>query len=310
MATASRTTPTGMPRRPERPPRARRGWRRSSGRWWEARNARAIASSGRRRKRIRARAPLTGTRVSRCSPKTPRSRSAISPTVAQARHGVDRSPARGCRRPAPAPRARRGRPATGPASRRARSARTPLHLGPLEPGIDAQEVQGRLVALLLEPVHAHDHALPGLDLPLEAIGRLLDLALDLAALDRARARRPLASMRVEQASASASRRVGRRLHGVGPAERVHRVGDPRLVGDHLLRAQGQPGRGLGGQGQRLVLAVRVQALAAAEHGGQGLQRDPHHVVVGLLRGEGDAARLHVEAQLLGLRVRRRRTAPS
>jgi hypothetical protein len=47
----------------------------------------------------------------------------------------------------------------------------------------------------------------------------------------------------------------------------------------------------------------VQALAAAQHRGQRLQSDAHHVVVRLLRGQGDAARLHVEAQVLRLGVR-------
>ena len=95
---------------------------------------------------------------------------------------------------------------------------------------------------------------------------------------------------VEEAPGLGLERVGGRLHRVGAAQGVHGVRHPRLEGDDLLGAQGEPGRGLGGQGQRLVLAVRVQALAAAQHRGQGLQRHPHHVVVGLLRGEGHAAR--------------------
>ena len=61
---------------------------------------------------------------------------------------------------------------------------------------------------------------------------------------------------------------------------------------------------LGRQRQRLVAAVAVQRLRAAEHRGQRLQRDADDVVVRLLRGERAAGRLRVEAQLLRARVRR------
>ena len=61
---------------------------------------------------------------------------------------------------------------------------------------------------------------------------------------------------------------------------------------------------LGRQRQRLVPAVAVQRLRAAEHRGQRLQRHAHDVVVGLLRGQRAAGRLRVEAQLLRARVGR------
>ena len=178
----------------------------------------------------------------------------------------------------------------------------PRHLGPLDLGVDAEDVARGLLPLLLEAVDADDHALARLDLPLVAVGRLLDLALHVAPLDGGE--RPAARLDlVDEPQRLPLERVGRRLDRVAAAERVHGVGHARLVGHHLLRAQREPGRGLGGKGEGLVAPVRVQALAAAQRRGEGLQRDAHHVVVRLLGGEGHAARLDVEAALLRLRVR-------
>ena len=53
---------------------------------------------------------------------------------------------------------------------------------------------------------------------------------------------------------------------------------------------------VGGQRQRLVVAVGVQRLRAAEHRGQRLHRDPHDVVERLLRLQRDAAGLGVKPQ--------------
>jgi hypothetical protein len=74
----------------------------------------------------------------------------------------------------------------------------------------------------------------------------------------------------------------------------------RLVREDLLRAERQLGRLLGGERERLVVAVGVQRLRAAEYGGERLRRHAHHVVQRLLRGERRAARLRVEAQTAGL----------
>ena len=81
-------------------------------------------------------------------------------------------------------------------------------------------------------------------------------------------------------------------------ERIDGVGDAGLGGDDLLRAQRDPRRLLGRQRQRLVAAVAVQRLRAAEHRRQRLDRDADDVVVGLLRGQRAAGGLRVEAQLL------------
>ena len=67
--------------------------------------------------------------------------------------------------------------------------------------------------------------------------------------------------------------------------------------DDLLRPQRERRRVGGGQRKRLVERVRVQRVGPAEDGGQRLQRRAHDIVIGLLRGERDARRLAVEAQL-------------
>ena len=59
-----------------------------------------------------------------------------------------------------------------------------------------------------------------------------------------------------------------------------------------------------GSAERLVAAVAVQRLRAAEHGRQRLDGDADDVVVGLLRGERAAGGLGVESHLHGARRRR------
>ena len=96
--------------------------------------------------------------------------------------------------------------------------------------------------------------------------------------------------------------VGQPLDGVGAADRIHGVGDSRLTRDDLLRPERDTRRLLGRQRQRLVAAVAVQRLRAAEHRRQRLDGDADDVVVGLLSRERAAGRLRVKAQLLGARV--------
>ena len=93
--------------------------------------------------------------------------------------------------------------------------------------------------------------------------------------------------------------VGQRLDDVGAGERVDGVDHPRLGRDDLLRPEGDVGRGPGRQRQGLVAAVAVQRLGAPEHRGHRLQRDPHDVVVRLLRRQRAAGGLGVKAHLLG-----------
>ena len=55
--------------------------------------------------------------------------------------------------------------------------------------------------------------------------------------------------------------------------------DARLEGDDLLGAQGELRGVLGREPDRLVEAVRVQALGATEDGGKGLQGHADDVVL-------------------------------
>ena len=91
---------------------------------------------------------------------------------------------------------------------------------------------------------------------------------------------------------------------VRAAERVDRVHGARLVRDHLLRAQRDAHGVLGRERERLVEGVRVEALRAAEHGGQRLERGADDVYLRLLRRERDARRLRVEAHEQRARVAR------
>ena len=59
--------------------------------------------------------------------------------------------------------------------------------------------------------------------------------------------------------------VGERLHVVRATQRVGDVGHVGLLGDHLLRPEGDRRRLLGGQGQGLVEGVGVERLGASEH---------------------------------------------
>ena len=69
-----------------------------------------------------------------------------------------------------------------------------------------------------------------------------------------------------------------------------------------MRAQGDLRRLLGREGERFIAAVGVQRLAAAEDGGHGLVGDADDVVLRLLRGQGRAGRLRVEAQSQGAQI--------
>ena len=77
---------------------------------------------------------------------------------------------------------------------------------------------------------------------------------------------------------------GQRFEVVGTSERIHRLGDTRFQGKNLLDTQCHAGRLLAGETKRLIVAVDVQRLGAAENGGEGLQRGAGQVVLRLLRG--------------------------
>ena len=89
--------------------------------------------------------------------------------------------------------------------------------------------------------------------------------------------------------------VRQRLDEVRASERVGRVGNAALVANDLLRAKRNARGFFGWQAERLVVAVGVQALRAAQNCGHALHGNTHHVVQGLLRGQCGAAGLRVEA---------------
>ncbi len=144
-----------------------------------------------------------------------------------------------------------------------------------------------------ELVDADDDARLVLDLALIAVRRVLDLALHEG--DRG----DRAALIVDAFDVDPRRLLdvaGEPLDGERAAERVDDVGHPGLVGEDLLSPERDPDGALGGECQGFVHRVRVQGLAAAEHGRERLHRDPDDVVLGLLRGEHAAGGLGVEPQ--------------
>ena len=89
--------------------------------------------------------------------------------------------------------------------------------------------------------------------------------------------------------------VGECLDKVRARHGVDGVGRARLVGDGLLGPQGCACCILGGQSEGFILCVDVERLRPAEDGGERLVGSAHDVDVGLLRLEGDAGGLGVEA---------------
>src|SRR5690606_41318544 len=85
----------------------------------------------------------------------------------------------------------------------------------------------------------HDDALAGLDLPLLAFRTLGDLALEVAQLDAADDAADPVDLG-EDLLGLTLEAVGERLHIVRAGQGVDRVRHPRLVGQDLLGAQGDP----------------------------------------------------------------------
>ena len=164
----------------------------------------------------------------------------------------------------------------------------------------------RSLGLLRELVDADDDAVAALDRDLEAVGGLLDLALDEAGLDRGHRAAELVDT-LDQLARLRLELRRERLEVVRAAERIGGVGRAGLVHQDLLGAERDRGGVLARERERLVEAVRVQRLRAAADGGERLHRDAHDVVLGLLRRQRRAAGLGVEPQRLGLRRSSRRS---
>ena len=141
-------------------------------------------------------------------------------------------------------------------------------------------------------VDADDDVLAAVQLPLELVRGLGDLALEPAFLDPAhravehRAGAELVDVR-EQLLGPAFHLVGERFDEVRTAERIGDVRDTCLVGDDLLRPQRDARGPVGREGQRLVHRVGVEALRTAEHTGERFDRGAHDVHLGLLRRQAD-----------------------
>src|SRR3990170_8797377 len=137
-----------------------------------------------------------------------------------------------------------------------------LHLALDDLLAHTQDLRPRLL-VVGELVHADDGPLPPVDLHLDAVGVLLDLALLEPQLDRPQRPAHRVDLRdiLERLLLNA---IGQALDVVRPGQRVDHVRHAALVGDDLLRPQGDLDRLLGGQGQRLVHRVRVQRLRPAQ----------------------------------------------
>ena len=162
-----------------------------------------------------------------------------------------------------------------------------LQLGLLHLGPDAQDLE-LLVAALRGDVHAHDEVTAVVELALELVGGLGDLALEPSRLDGAE--HAFEERAVAEPVEVVEHGLGLALHLVGElldepraAERVGHVRDAGLVGDHLLGPQRQAGGVVGREGEHLVHRVRVEALRAAEDAGERLYGRADDVDLRLLR---------------------------
>ena len=191
--------------------------------------------------------------------------------------------------------------AASSALRSARTRASAVALALLAGRVDAVELDARL-GLLAELVDADDDLPARLDGGLEAVGGLLDLALDEAGLDRGHRTAELVDA-CDQLGRALLEIRRERLDVVRAAERIGRIGGAGLVHQDLLRAQCDRRRVLARECERLVEAVRVERLRAATDGRECLHGNSDDVVLGLLGGEGRAAGLRVEAQRLRLRGR-------
>src|SRR2546427_772898 len=123
-------------------------------------------------------------------------------------------------------------------------------------------------------VHSHHYPLPRLDRTLLLVGAAGDGVLEKPALDRPR--RPTLRLDLVHQPPRSALHLGRqRLHIPTPAHRIHHVGHPGLVRQHLLRPQRQRGARRRRQRQRLIVGVRVQRLGPAQHRRQRLHRHTH-----------------------------------
>ena len=168
--------------------------------------------------------------------------------------------------------------------------------------VDVARVDRRFVGELVL-VDADDHLVAAVDARLAAGRGFFDAQLRHPRLDglgHAAERLDL----LDQRPRLVREALRQRLDVVRAAERVDHVRDAGLLGEDQLRVARDARREVGRQRDRLVEAVGVQALRAAEHRRQRLVRGAHDVVVRVLLGERHARRLAVRAQHLRARLLR------
>ena len=169
-----------------------------------------------------------------------------------------------------------------------------LDLRMLDRRVNAQQ-RDRFLFFALKTVDADDRLLVSLDRSLIFVSGLLNLALNIARLNRPQH----AAHRVDLFNIICGATlylVRQMLDRVGARERVNRVGHARFVSDHLLRAQRDARRVFCRKRKSFVHRVRVQRLRSAKHGGERLDRRADDVDFRLLCGEGRARRLRMKAQ--------------
>ena len=196
----------------------------------------------------------------------------------------------------------RARRRTRPASRRARTTRTRSTCSRSSDEKSGVGITGAAESSvnLFTPTMTR---LAALDAELILVRAASDLILEERRADRLRrAAQPVDTLEQRERAVARARRE--RLDVVAAGERIDSERRARLVRDDLLRSQRER-RGLGGrERERLVVAVGVQRLRAAEHRRERLHRDANHIVQRLLRLERDAAGLRVEPQAAAARRRR------
>src|SRR6266702_7276671 len=181
----------------------------------------------------------------------------------------------------------------------------PLHLAPLQLFIDLLQRHRGFFADKL--VHSHLDRLALIHSALIPICGVLNLALHVSMLDRAKHSHATRRLVEPGNSRKISIRrlldlVGQRLHVIRPCQRIDGVNHAAFVCDHLLCSQSDSRRLLSRQRERLVEAIRVQALRPAQHRGQRLQCSAHNIVLRLLRGERRPRSLRMEPQRPTLRL--------
>ena len=127
------------------------------------------------------------------------------------------------------------------------------------------------------------------------VGRVLNLVLHVAAFDGREGPAHLVYL-LQVAVHATFDGIRKRLNGLASTDGVRRVGNAAFVSDHLLGAEGDARRFLGGQPQRLVARIGMQRLRAAQNGGHSLERGAHNVHIGLLGRESRPGGLRVESQ--------------